>query len=366
MERRHFLMGAAGLAATPAAAQTQIPTSAACEPPLRPQAFHEQQQRYRIGHTTGAAGGWAGHLFKSFREAREVGYRYVEVFGSSFCRQKGPPGMGNEQPGPYKTWPDGYTYQGSGPPEPNEVYFPDDAEGLMHRMYEIGLQFSCITGGILGEPTDFADPALRDRVVESHFQMARFSRRFGCDHQKTNAGRRRPEGTTPADLKEIAITLEAMGRRMKEELGIRFGVHAHLFSQIQNLNEIDYVMENTNPDHVGFVLDTGHITMAGMDPVALGKRLGKRVVEYHFKDTAAADRGGARHVPERSRNMMNDPYFYPLGTGGVDYPAIMANLDAIGWRGFLVVELDASPWRPPKESARITANYFRDVLKLEL
>jgi inosose dehydratase len=106
--------------------------------------------------------------------------------------------------------------------------------------------------------------------------------------------------------------------------------------------------------------------MAGMDPVALGKRLGSRVVEYHFKDTAPQDRGGARHVPERGRNMMNDPYFYPLGTGGVDFPAIMANLDAIGWRGFLVVELDASPWRPPKESARITANYFRDVLRLEL
>ena len=44
----------------------------------------------------------------------------------------------------------------------------------------------------------------------------------------------------------------------------------------------------------------------------------------------------------------------------------MKNLDAIAWRGFLVVELDASPRRQPKESARITANYFRDVLHLEL
>ena len=25
-----------------------------------------------------------------------------------------------------------------------------------------------------------------------------------------------------------------------------------------------------------------------------------------------------------------------------------------------------SPWRPPKESARITANYIRNVLKIEL
>ena len=359
VNRRDFVAGAAGAALAGAA---RAETS-----PLTPQTFRPQQQPYRIGHTTGAAGGWAGHLFKSFREVREVGFRYVEVFGASFCQL--PPGVrqgSNEQPGPYKVWPDGYVYKGSGPPDPNEVYYPDGFEALQHRMYEIGLQFSCVTGGVAGEPTDFANPALRERVIESHFNMARFSRRFGCDHQKTNAGGRAPGGTTLADLKEISITLEQMGKRMKEELGIRFGVHAHLFSQIQNLNEIDYVMENTNPDHVGFVLDTGHVTMAGMDPVTLGKRLGSRVVEYHFKDTAAEDRGGTKQVPARSRNMMNDPYFYPLGTGGVDFPAIMRNLDAIGWRGFLVVELDASPWRPPAESARITANYFRDVLKLEL
>ena len=45
MERRQFLtgMGVAGLAAAPAAAQAQA--SAACEPPLRPQAFHQGMSR---------------------------------------------------------------------------------------------------------------------------------------------------------------------------------------------------------------------------------------------------------------------------------------------------------------------------------
>jgi sugar phosphate isomerase/epimerase len=63
---------------------------------------------------------------------------------------------------------------------------------------------------------------------------------------------------------------------------------------------------------------------------------------------------------------MNDPYFYPMGEGGVDFPGIMAYLKSIGWRGHLNVELDASPWRTPKESARITANYIRNTLELEL
>jgi hypothetical protein len=48
------------------------------------------------------------------------------------------------------------------------------------------------------------------------------------------------------------------------------------------------------------------------------------------------------------------------------FPAIVAYLKSIDWRGHLNVELDTSPWRTPKESARITANYIRNTLKIEL
>jgi hypothetical protein len=51
-------------------------------------------------------------------------------------------------------------------------------------------------------------------------------------------------------------------------------------------------------------------------------------------------------------------------TGG--WPHIMEYPRAIEWRGFLNVELDASPWRPPIDSARITARYFREVLHLDM
>ena len=63
---------------------------------------------------------------------------------------------------------------------------------------------------------------------------------------------------------------------------------------------------------------------------------------------------------------MTDPYFFPLGTGGVDFPALKAYLDGIDWRGFLVVELDTSPFRTPKESARMTANYIQNTLRIPL
>jgi inosose dehydratase len=292
--------------------------------------------RYRIGYTTNTRGldpatTWATDPFRGFTEAHDVGFHYVEAFATALSQ-----------------------------------FYPGDAPGLKKRIGEIGVQFAAITGGSRGGNTHFEDPAARQAVIENHLGVVRFSKPFGCDHQKTNLGARRPEGTTQEDLKNIAETLEILGRRSLQEEGIPFGVHAHLGSQLQNENEIDFIMANTDPQHVRFVLDTGHITMAGMDPLALAKRLGHRVVEFHLKDTRPEDRGGARHVPDRDADQLKNPYFFPLGNGGVDFLSLKAYLDSIQWKGFLVVELDTSPWRTPRESARISAAYIRNTLQIAL
>ena len=294
------------------------------------------EPRYRVGYTTNtrgidAATTWAGDPFRGFTQAHEVGFNYVEAFATSLSQ-----------------------------------FYPDDAAGLQKRIDAIGVKFAAITGGSRGGSTRFEDLAARQAVIENHLAVVRFAKKFGCDHQKTNLGARRPQGTTQEDLKNIAETVEILARRSLEEEGIPFGIHAHLGSQLQTQSEIDYVMAHTDPKHVRFVLDTGHITMAGMDPVALAKNLGDRIVEFHLKDTSPQDRGGTKNIPGPHVDQMKDPYFFPLGTGGVDFVALKSLLDSIQWKGFLVVELDTSPWRPPVESARITANYLRNTMKLVL
>lgn len=317
MNRRHFLLS------TPATVLAAARAFAA-------------EPQYRIGYTTNTRGidpatTWAGDPFRGFAEAHEVGFRYVEAFATALSD-----------------------------------FYPHDAAGLKSRIDAIGVRFVAITGGAKGGNTQFENPAARQQVIANHLGVIRFSRKFGCDHQKTNLGPRRSGGTTQEDLKNIAETLEILGRRSREEEGMPLGVHAHLGSQLQSESEIDYVMANTDPANVRFVLDTGHITMAGMDPVALAKRLGTRVIEFHLKDTRAADRGGTRSVPGPQVDQLRTPYFFPLGEGGVDFLALKAHLDSLRWEGFLVVELDTSPWRPPKESARITAAYLEKQMKISL
>jgi sugar phosphate isomerase/epimerase len=289
--------------------------------------FAATNAQYRVGITTNTRGGWEKDVFLSFREAREVGYSNVESFIHYF------------------------------------VDFWEKPEELKRRINDIGVRFVTISNGGPLE-MHFEDPTKHEKIYTDHLRLVRFIKNFGCTHLKINLGPRRPEGTTDEDLKHIARALQELGRRISDE-GLKLAPHAHMWSQFENRREIDFVMQNTDPKHVYFVLDTGHITMAGIDPVELARKLGHRILEFHMKDVKPENRGGAK-TRLAKMDGMNDPCFFPLGSGGVDFSGLKAHLDKIGWQGWLTVELDTSPWRPPKESARISRQYLQNDLKIKV
>lgn len=293
---------------------------------LAPALTFAADSRYTVGITTNTRGGWEKDVWLSFREAREVGYRNVETFIHYFKD------------------------------------FEDKPEELKKKIDEIGVRFTTISNGAPME-THFEDPAKLEKLLADHMKLGRYLKHFGIRHMKINLGGRRPDGTTDADLPHMAKACEELGRQLNG-IGIRLAIHAHMWSQFENRKEVDYMMEHCTPKNVGFVLDTGHITMAGMDPVELTKTLGHRIVEFHLKDTAPENKGGAKTRLDRP-DMMKNPPFFPLGEGGVDFLAIKAHLDKINWKGFLTVELDTSPFRPPKESARISLNYIRQTMGIK-
>jgi inosose dehydratase len=286
-----------------------------------------RESRYRVGITTNTRGGWEKDVFLSFREAREVGYHYVESFINYF------------------------------------VTYLDKPGELQKKIDEIGVRFVTISNGGPLEMA-FEDPSKRQKLLDDHVRLVRFIKQFGCDHLKVNTNVRRPEGTTAEDLKQMAISLNELGKRTSAE-GLKFSVHPHMWTQLENRREIDAIAESTDPRHVNFVVDTGHITMAGIDPVELTRAYSSRIVEFHLKDVAPEYKGGARQRRERN-DVMKDPIFFELGKGGVDFPALKAHLDKTGWQGWLTVELDSSPYRPPKESARISRDYIEKILHIKV
>ena len=282
-------------------------------------------QPYKLGVTTNTRGGWENDTWLAFREAKQAGFDYVETFIHYF----------------------------------KDEWEKDDPSPLADRMAEIGVKFVTISNGAPME-MHFEYPAKHDQIVEEHAKLARFVKRLGCAHLKCNAGPRRPTGSTDEDLRQMAKVYNRNGELLTD-IGIRFAPHAHMWSQFENHREIYRVLGNTNPKHVGFVLDTGHVTMAGMNPVKLALELKSRIVEFHLKDTPAATRGGAKKRVERN-DPLKDPVFFALGTsGGVDFAALDDALDSMGWSGWLTAELDSSPMRPPLEGAKINREFIRKV-----
>ena len=282
-----------------------------------------------IGITTNTRGGWEKDLIKSFRESAEVGYRAVETFYSYVL--------------PY--W--------------------DKPEEMKMILDEFKLRFVTVSnGGPMA--MQFEDAALANRIIDEHLKLVRWIKGFGCTHLKINTGQRRPEGTTDTDLKQMAKTMNELGKRISDE-GLKFGVHAHLWTQLQDRKEIDRLMELTDPNHVCLVLDTGHINMAGIDPVELASVYASRIVEFHLKDCKREDRGGHKG-PTPKREGYADKgkrIFYELGKGGVDFPGILAILRKKHWKGWLTVELDSTD-TTPRDSATQSKRYLNEVLGLTL
>src|SRR5664279_3524057 len=139
MDRRRFFglsVAVGGLvAARPALAQ---PTGSAYAgaPGMDVQKPLVQQQQFRIGYTTNTRGGWEGDPFVGIAEARDVGFRYFEIFGSSFCATPDGLEYASRDTQKIKSWENGYSWKFPRLPRPKrEVYYPDRWEALQHRMY---------------------------------------------------------------------------------------------------------------------------------------------------------------------------------------------------------------------------------------
>lgn len=281
----------------------------------------------KVGITTNTRGGWENDFLRSLDEAAEVGYHAVETF-----------------------------------PQYVRPYF-DRPEALQEILKSRGLRLVTVSNGG-GMEMDLAAPEVADRLIEDHMRLVRFIKRFGCDHLKINTGRRRRQGTTAEDLSHMAATLNRLGKRTGEE-GVKLGVHAHLWAQFEKQHEVETVMKQTDPRFVNLVLDTGHYTMAGMDPVRMAGRYIDRIIEFHFKDTPPAYRGGNKGWIPRFEETLENPIFYELGKGGVDFPALTDLLRKKKYQGWITVELD-STLRTPKQSARISKDYLEQILGLKV
>jgi inosose dehydratase len=169
---------------------------------------------------------------------------------------------------------------------------------------------------------------------------------------------RRPK-LAEKEWKQFSERLDAVAAELDQQ-GLKMAYHHHMGTVIQSEDEVDRMMDSTK--NVDLLLDSGHLTFAGGDPMRALKRHAKRIVHVHCKDIRK-DKLAAARKPDMSflDAVLGDVFAVP-GDGSIDFDPLLAELAKHDYQGWLVVEADQDPGKAhPLTHARIGHDCLRPL-----
>ncbi len=197
------------------------------------------------------------------------------------------------------------------------------------------------------------DPAIRAETIATHVAHAKFVKEAGGLYiQLLDKSKPYPRTVVPEECKELGKLLTEIGKRTAD-IGIPLVYHNHLNSISEHPENLDAVLESSDPKYVHLLFDTAHSLAGGGDPVKSIVKYRDRIRLMHLKDVIDMPGVAPGKYPFQ---------FVELGRGRVDLPGVFDSLAKIEYRGWAVVELDKVPnaSRTPKQSALISRKYLED------
>lgn len=161
---------------------------------------------------------------------------------------------------------------------------------------------------------------------------------LGADAANLGAGGGYEEHIEMTDLDwgRFAVGLEQL-IEVCSERGLEVTVHPHWGMAIERSHHVERLLEISN---VAICVDTGHLGLAGADPVKITELAGDRVRHVHLKDIddhiAARVRAGELSYHDGAAHGM----YRPLGEGDLDIAGVVEHLERAGYRGWYVLEQD--------------------------
>jgi len=134
----------------------------------------------------------------------------------------------------------------------------------------------------------------------------------------------------------LAANVERAAERARER-GHEPVFHHHTSTYVEGLPEIERLLESSD---VPLLLDSGHLAVAGGDPVAALRDYGARVGAVHVKDVRLGVLEQVKAERADTLTAWRRGLFCALGAGDVDLEGFCAALGGRGYDGWVVVEQD--------------------------
>ena len=228
---------------------------------------------------------------------------------------------------------------------------PPELRGLLEQH---NLKFVALSSGDVSLDAPI-EPQLRTHVSNAEFVKAV----DGLYLQILDQLKPYPRKVTPDECVQLGKTLTELGK-LVSDTGVKLGYHNHMNTISEHPENLQRVMDASDPRYVGLLLDTAHYVAGGGDPAEAIVHYHDRLLFLHLKDVV--------DIPMNTPGAKYPFKFVELGRGRVNLPAVMDALRKTKFEGWAIVELDRVPdkSRTPKECAEISKEYLENQLHVKV
>jgi inosose dehydratase len=147
---------------------------------------------------------------------------------------------------------------------------------------------------------------------------------------------------TDEEWKKLADGLNELGRLAKEK-GMILTYHHHMGTGVQTFEEIDKLMDMTDPNLVYLLFDTGHLTFSDIDAEAVLRKYVKRIKHVHLKDVRKEVLEKVKKEDWSFLKAVKEGVYTIPGDGIINYDPLFKILAESGYTGWFVVEAEQDP-----------------------
>lgn len=165
---------------------------------------------------------------------------------------------------------------------------------------------------------------------------------------------------TEGEWIQLAQGLEKLGK-LAAKKNMKIVYHHHMGTGVQTAEEINRLMEMTNPELVSLLFDTGHLTFSGENPVKVLRQHAERIKHVHLKDIRLDILTKVKQEKLSFLEGVKAGVFTVPGDGMIDFVPLFTLLSTVNYEGWFIVEAEQDPaLANPLEYAIKARKYIRD------
>ena len=180
-----------------------------------------------------------------------------------------------------------------------------------------------------------------------------------CQGMSVSVFSEKPQFTND-EFKKLTTGMNELGKIAREE-GLRLAYHHHMGTGVQTVEETDRFLNDTHPEDVYLLYDSGHFAFAGEDPVAALEQFISRVGHIHLKDLRINTFNAAKEKELSFLDAVRNGVFTVPGDGDLDFIPLFKIIGDTDYQGWMVVEAEQDPAKAnPYLYAKMGREFIRE------